>query len=260
MFNFKRISLCLLGIALALYSGSCGRKNNSLDGLDDVITNSIGMKLKLIKAGEFMMGSREAGGDEEPVHKVEITKPFYIGVCEVTQEQYEKITGDNPSEFKGPKRPVENITWDDAVLFCEKLSEKEGTKYRLPTEAEWEYACRATSESEYYWGDEMDGDYAWYETNGEEKTHEVGQKKPNAWGLYDMSGNVWEFCSDRYNEDYYKSSPTNDPQGPAEGTTRVLRSGSWKNDQWSCTSAARSNSIRDYPYPDSGFRVVREVK
>ena len=229
---------------------------------DGVITNSIGMKLKLIKPGEFNMGSEKGKANKKPIHKEKITRPFYIGVYEVTQEQYEKIMGKNPSKFKGPNKPVEMVSWDDAVLFCKKLSEREDVKYRLPTEAEWEYACRAGTETEYYWGDEMDGRYAWYNINSEKRTHNVGQKKPNTWGLYDMSGNVWEWCSDWYGSDYYGISPEKDPQGPkdSEFRFRVLRGGSWVDLPGFCRSANR-----DWYYPAStdgywGLRVVREVE
>jgi formylglycine-generating enzyme required for sulfatase activity len=223
-------------------------------------TNSIGMKLKLIKAGEFMMGSEKGEKNERPIHKVKITRPFYIGVYEVTQKQYEEVMAKNPSEFKGPNRPVENVTWDDAVLFCKKLSEKEGVKYRLPTEAEWEYACRAGTKTEFYCGDRIDVGYAWYKTNSEAKTHDVGQKKPNAWGLYDMSGNVYEWCSDWFAKDYYISSPEKDPQGPREGQLRVLRGGAWHNTDGNCSSAYRAGLDHDQGSPDSGFRVVRDAE
>ena len=237
---------------------------------DGVITNSIGMKLKLIEAGEFMMGSEKGQSQEKPVHKVKITKPFYIGVYEVTQAQYEKITGKNPSHFKGPNRPVETVSWNDAQLFCKKLSEKEGVKYRLPTEAEWEYACRAGTKTEHYWGDEMDGRYAWYSGNCERRTHDVGQKKPNAWGLYDMSGNVHEFCSDWFAMDYYDNSPEKDPQGPKDGTHRVLRGGSWgficpcRGGTCCllslCRSARRFGFTLDYALYYHGFRIARAPK
>ena len=173
MVKFKRMGICLIIIALALSVGGCGGGSDEptgggYDGSGEVITNSIGMKLKLIKAGEFMMGSEKGNDDEKPVHKVKITRPFYIGVYEVTQAQYEKITGKNPSSFKGPNKPVEMVAWIEAVLFCKKLSKKEGVKYRLPTEAEWEYACRAGTRTVFYWGDEMDGRYSWYYVNSEE--------------------------------------------------------------------------------------------
>ena len=173
----------------------------------NVITNSIGMKLVLIPAGEFLMGSPESDSDapdeEKPQHKVRISKPFYLGVTEVTQEQYERVMGENPSRFKGdPQRPVEKVSWEDAVAFCRKLSEKEGRTYRLPTEAEWEYACRAGSQTKWSFGDDDSAlkEYAWYLDNADSTTHPVAQKKPNAWGLYDMHGNVWEWCQDWYGD------------------------------------------------------------
>jgi formylglycine-generating enzyme required for sulfatase activity len=205
-----------------------------------VITNSIGMKLTLIPAGEFMMGSpdsdSDAAGDEKPQHRVRITKAFYLGATEVTQEQYEKVMGQNPSSFteSGPDAPVENVSWDDAQGFCRKLSElaeekEAGRRYRLPTEAEWEYACRAGSAEKYCDGDDEStlGDYAWYGENSDGKTHQVGQKNLNAWGLYDMHGNVWEWCADWYDGEFYAQSPPNDPSGPPTGSLRVDRGGGW---------------------------------
>jgi formylglycine-generating enzyme required for sulfatase activity len=218
------------------------------------------MKLKMIEAGEFMMGSESGKPYEKPIHNVRITKSFHIGMYEVTQAQYEKIMQKNPSKFRGRSKPVECVSWDDAVLFCKRLSEKEGVEYRLPTEAEWEYACRAGTRTEYYWGNEMNGRYAWYRENIQRRTHRVGLKKPNAWGLYDMSGNVREWCSDRFGRDYYKISPEADPQGPRTGSYRVLRGGSWYDIARCCRSAWRLR--RFPPAADSlgGFRVVREVE
>jgi formylglycine-generating enzyme required for sulfatase activity len=184
------------------------------------ITNSIGMKLVLIPAGDFHRGSSQeeikawndwykAGqfdvtADDEEQHTVIITKPFYLGVYPVTQAEYENVMGENPSKFKGDgTRPVENVSWIDAVAFCKKLSDKEGKEYRLPTEAEWEYACRAGSGSRWYCGDDVAalGEYAWYPENSGKSTHPVGQKKPNAFGLYDMHGNVSQWCNDVYGYD-----------------------------------------------------------
>ena len=153
---------------------------------------------------------------------------------EVTQEQYERVMGKNPSRFKGPQLPVERVSWKAAVSFCTKLSafpeeQAAGRTYRLPTEAEWEYACRAGSTTDFCFGDAEWGldDYAWYEDNSDHRTHPVGQKRPNAWGLYDMHGNVWEWCADWHDEAYYEASPVDDPQGPATGVDRVGRGGSW---------------------------------
>ena len=224
------------------------------------ITNSIGMKLVLIPAGEFIMGSPESDADafenEHPQHRVKITKPFYLGVTEVTQEQYERVMGENPSQFKDdPQRPVETVSWEDADKFCERLSEKEGKMYHLPTEAEWEYACRAGSTTKWCFGDSESqlGDYAWYdEEYGSGSTHPVGQKKPNAWGLYDMHGNVWEWCVD-WKADYVNSS-SSDPTGPSSGSSRVFRGGSWYYTARNCRSAYRHFSPGSERY-FLGFRV-----
>ncbi|MCH2118999.1 MAG: SUMF1/EgtB/PvdO family nonheme iron enzyme, partial [Pirellulales bacterium] len=214
-------------------------------------TNSIGMKLNLIPPGEFTMG------DGDDAHQVTLTQAFEMGIHEVTQEQYEAVMGTTPSNFKGPQNPVEQVSWDDAVEFCRKLSalpaeKKAGYVYRLPTEAEWEYACRAGTTTAYSFGDDASelGEYAWL--GG--KPHPVGLKKPNPWGLYDMHGNVWEWCQDWYGA--YPSGSLTDPTGAAVGSTRVNRSGrpghppgrSARRDRG--TPDDRSNYHR-------GFRVLR---
>ena len=213
------------------------------------------MEFKPIIGGTFTMGQgREA-------HKVTLTKPFEIGVYEVTQEQYKKVMGTNPSDFSGPQNPVENVSWDDAVDFCGKLSalpgeESAGYVYRLPTEAEWEYACRAGTTTEYSFGDSDSlGDYAWYDTNSGKTTHPVGQKHPNAWGLYDMHGNVWEWCQDCHAD--YPSGSVADPTGPSSGSFRVARGGSWFYAAGDCRSANRRRDSPSYRNSSLGFRVVR---
>jgi hypothetical protein len=211
-----------------------------------------GVKLELcwIPAGEFMMGSNESD-DEKPVHRVKIAKGFWMGKYPVTQEQYEAVTGDNPSYFKGDRNPVEQVSWDEAVAFCGEIGA------RLPTEAEWEYACRAGSKTAYYTGN-READLAragWYETNSGAKTQPVGKKVANAWGLYDMHGNVWEWCQDWYDKSYYENSPDEDPQGPGSGSARVLRGGSWINPPVNCRSANRRRDFPDYRYVTIGFRV-----
>jgi formylglycine-generating enzyme required for sulfatase activity len=224
------------------------------------ITNGIDMKLELIPVGEFMMGSPDsdeaADDDEKPQHLVRITKPFYLGVYPVTQEQYEKVMGKNPSQFKDPANPVESVSWDDAVEFCKKLSAKEGKTYRLPTEAEWEYACRAGTPTSYSFGDDEAslGEYAWFRGNAERKTHPVGQKKPNAWGLFDMHGNVWEWCQDCFGE--YTADVATDPVGPSESTYRVYRGGSWNYTAEGCRSAYRGWSTPVFRLNYLGFRVA----
>jgi len=203
--------------------------------------NSIGMKFTLISAGEFYMGSEESV-DEKPVHKVKINYPFYLGTYPVTQREWKAVVGDNPSYFKGDDLPVEQVSWDDVQKFIKKLNEKEGTdKYRLPSEAEWEYACRAGTTTRYSFGDDESklGDYGWYDENSDNKTHPVGQKKPNPWGLYDMHGNVWEWVQDMRN-DCYDGAPTDgSARKSGDGADRVFRGGSWFGSAEYCRSASR---------------------
>ncbi|MFH1421813.1 MAG: formylglycine-generating enzyme family protein [Planctomycetota bacterium] len=241
--------------------------------LSDTFTNSIGIKFVKIEAGEFMMGSPENEKDrqsDETQHKVKITKPFYIQTTEVTQAQWKAVMGNNPSYFQGPARaaaggddlPVEKVSWDDAQEFIKKLNSKEGKNvYRLPTEAEWEYACRAGSTTRFCYGDDESKlrDYAWYQDNSDSKTHPVGTKLPNAWGLYDMHGNVLEWCNDSYDAGYYTSSPANDPQGPTSGEGRVLRGGSWNSVvALFFRSASRGGDHRSYRLSKVyGFRLAR---
>jgi formylglycine-generating enzyme required for sulfatase activity len=200
--------------------------------------------------------------DEKPVHKVNITKPFYLGKYLVTQEQWDAVMGSNPSHFRGPKNPVENVSWNDCQVFLGKLNGQiggQGRKFVLPTEAQWEYACRAGSATRYCFGDDESqlGKYAWYEANSENATHPVGQKKPNTWGLYDMHGNVWEWCADWYGGGYYANSPTNDPTGPTGGSYHVNRGGGWYDPTGSCQSAIRSWDSSGHRSSFLGFRVAQ---
>jgi formylglycine-generating enzyme required for sulfatase activity len=239
------------------------------------ITNSIGMKLVLIPKGTFTMGSPESEilrREDEVQHEVTISKDYCLGVYEVTQGQYQKVMGTNPSYFQSRKGydsvvipnsdssmyPVEHVSWDDAVEFCERLSElpeerNAGRVYRLPTEAEWEYACRAGSTTAFSFGEDSKslGDHAWFMRNG---NGQVGKKKPNAWGLYDMHGSMWEWCSDRYAE--YPKSAVSDPAGPSKGSFHVRRGGSFANDASICRSARRlgrnPRNFNDF----IGFRVA----
>jgi formylglycine-generating enzyme required for sulfatase activity len=248
------------------------------------MTNSVGMKLALIPPGEFLMGSKDsvenADEDEKPQHPVRITTPFYLGVNEVTQEEYQRVMDENPSAFspegKGSKQvsdletgrfPVESVSWDDAVEFCRKLSllaeeKAAGLVYRLPTEAEWEYACRAGTTTPFYFGDELNeqanssGLYGKTQEDSLGRTTTVGSYPPNAFGLSDMHGNVWEWCQDWYDGDYYESSPVDNPQGPPEGLRRVIRGGCWRYAARYCRAAFRN---RDEPQDRSnyvGFRVA----
>ncbi|HUS48516.1 MAG TPA: formylglycine-generating enzyme family protein [Phycisphaerae bacterium] len=224
----------------------------------------VSVKLVLIPAGKFMMGSpvSEKGRqrDEGPQREVTISRPFYMGVYEVTQEQYQAVMGKNPSAFKGAKNPVELVSWNDATEFCKKLSTRTGRTVGLPTEAQWEYACRAESKTQYHFGekDEDLGDYAWYLKNSNGETHSVGGKKPNAFGLYDMHGNVWEWCSDWHAA--YANAKKVDPSGPASGEERVLRGGSWNLNPQICRSASRLRSTPGNRDGTFGFRVAVDLK
>ncbi|MEI8376428.1 MAG: SUMF1/EgtB/PvdO family nonheme iron enzyme [Planctomycetota bacterium] len=240
-----------------------------------VQTNSIKMKLVLIPPGKFQMGSpdSESGAlkNEKPQHSVRITKPYWLGVTEVTQEQYQRVMGSNPSGFKGPKNPVEKVSWDEAVEFCRKLSALPGEKaakrrYALPTEAQWEDACRAGNPGRRYFSprpgllaageeEKLLGEYAWSSENAGGKTHLVGEKKSNAFGLYDMYGNVWEWCADWLDEGYYAKSPLDDPMGATGGSLRVFRGGSWLNYAGLCRSAFRHGDSPGNRYDFLGFRV-----
>jgi formylglycine-generating enzyme required for sulfatase activity len=218
------------------------------------------MKLKLIPSGTFMMGNdgvMDRSSDEGPQREVTISKAFYMGVYEVTQDQYGAVMGKNPSNFEGGQNPVECVSWEDAVKFCKKLSAKTGKRVRLPTEAEWEYACRAGTKTRFSFGDDDTDlpDFAWFSANSEGKAHPVGQRKPNAWGLYDMHGNVYEWCSD-WHADSYANAGTRDPQGPGSGTLRVLRGGGWYNIPLNCRSLNRDWFAPDDWNYDVGFRVA----
>lgn len=227
--------------------------------------------LRRIEAGSFIMGSDQ--GNE--AHRVTLTKPFYMGVFEVTQKQWSLVMGSDPCSSttygKGDNYPVHYVLYGmirgssdgakwpssssvDATSFLGKLRAKTGLSFDLPTEAQWEYACRAGTSTIYYWGNSMDGNYAWYTSNSWGKAHPVGTKRPNDWGLYDMSGNVWEWNLDLYNSGL---SYGTDPKGPSSGSSRVWRGGCWNYDESYCTSSNRYNTpAYTYYY---GFRLVRTL-
>jgi eukaryotic-like serine/threonine-protein kinase len=256
-------------------------------GVPVEMENSIGVKFMLIPPGEFDMGSTEEEvaklldqakakkqpswyidrlPAEAPKHRVRITKPFYLGRCEVTQAEYERVVESNPSQFKeDPTCPVEKVTWDEASAFCRKLGQlaeeqAAGAEYRLPTEAQWEYACRTGTTTKWYSGDDEGafGEHGWFSANAGGKTHPVGQKSPNAWGLYDMHGNVWEWCRDWWGDHYYATSPMDAPPGPTGGSERVSRGGGWAD-----VACARASDRRGCNPGDRrgshGFRLARTV-
>lgn len=259
--------------------------------LPDLLTNSLGMKLARIPAGELWMGSGDADpgarDDESPRHHVRITRPFYLGVYEVTQAEYELLMHDNPGTFTRSgllkdaapeidcsRLPVDNVTWYSAIEFCRRLSDRPAEKeagrvYRLPTEAEWEYACRAGTTTVFHFGDTLASTQANF--NGSlpfgdavkgpflNRTTTVGSYEPNAFGLYDMHGNLNEWCLDRFDRDYYHSSPVDDPRGPDKGTARVIRGGDWYSDGRDCRSAFRYADIPEGRFYALGMRVVCEL-
>ena len=228
--------------------------------------NSIGMQFVLISAGEFEMGSNDGQDDEHPVHTVRISQSFYLGKYPVTQGQWEAVMDNNPSRFKGgwfkrgdPNRPVERVHWNNVQAFLQRLiAIEKGAVYRLPTEAEWEYAARAGSTGDYCFGNYMSqlSEYAWYRENSGEQTHPVGQLMPNLWGVYDMHGNVGEWVQDWYREDYYQQSPAKDPQGPDTGEVRVVRGGGFFDVQQGVGGTFRSGGHPGCDHYLRGFRVV----
>ncbi len=230
------------------------------------ITNSIGMELVLLPAGSFIMGgdwdAEQADENELPQHEVTFNQAFYIGRTPVTQSQWEAVMGTNPSEFRGGDHPVETVSHEDAGEFLRRLNHSEGSPgYRLPTEAEWEYAARAGSMSTYCFGPQAAklSAYAWFQKNSGRTTHPVGQLASNAWGLFDMHGNVHEWCADWFDRNYYARSPGENPRGPRKGVARSLRGGDWGSEAWYCRCAIRSLSAPTRRSPRVGLRIVRAM-
>lgn len=238
------------------------------------ITNSIGMTLVRIPGGKFTMGSpaTEAGRDsDETLQEVSIPSSFYLGVFEVTRGEYRRLTGGNPSYFSSVSSfdrssvlPVERVTWEEAVQFCRRLSElpeerSAGRVYRLPSEAEWEYSCRAGNSTAFCFGDDANrlGEFAWYAANSKGLTHPVGTRSPNAWGLYDMHGNVWEWCADWYSE-HADEEPVR-ASLKQSGTDRVLRGGGWGLGAAFCRSAYRAGAGPKGRGLNAGFRVALDL-
>ena len=233
-----------------------------------------GIRFVKIEAGCFQMGQdkqtqinakdKQTTSNELPQHKVCINKPFYLGETEITQKQWEEVMGKNPSKFKGTFRPVEKVSWNDTQNFIEKLNDNEKNDiYRLPTEAEWEYAARAGTNTIYTFGDNNKdiSQYAWFGNEGYGgDSHEVGQKKPNSWGLVDMHGNVWEWVQDWYDPNAYQHSPESNPQGAEGGQYKVYRGGSWISKPPLLRPAVRYSGLPETRSGDIGFRLVREIR
>lgn len=220
---------------------------------------------KFIPAGEFTMGSDHGLPIEAPAHKVTIEQAFFIAQFPVTQSLWQAVMGSNPSYFaKSAHHPVENVTWFQCLNFCEKFKDQFGLAARLPSEAEWEYACRANGEDEYFFGrNERElRDYAWYDMNSQDETHPVGLKSPNAWGIFDMAGNVWEWCADDWIDDYsngpFSAAPTY-LQPPSTTIKKVLRGGACNLDSYRCRSSYRSSEQADYCEKTFGFRIVLDI-
>lgn len=228
--------------------------------------NSIGMKFVRVPAGTFTMGENpplsEGKSDEHPAHEVTISKPFYIGIHEVTQKQWRDVMGSNPSRHKGGDNPVDSVSWNDAQEFIRRLNQREGhSRYRLPSEAEWEYAARGGAKTRYFWGNEAGllTDHAWVTANAGGSTHPVATKKPNAFGLYDTSGNVREWVNDWYEDTYYNSGPKTDPHGPSQGYGRTYRGGSKDGAEFPTRSSYRWRETPDTTAQNLGFRLAMDA-
>ncbi len=263
--KFVKLSVALLALAAVAMAADQAGKPSAAAALPTTVSLDLGkdvtMKLQLIKPGKFLMGSNaqdeQRDADETP-HNVEFKTPFYMAVTEVTQEQYEAVTGRKAGDGRSPKNPAEPVSYNEAVEFCKKLSEKVKRTVKLPTEAQWEYAARAGGAGRYCFGDDaaLLGDYAWYAGNRAGKVQPVGQKKPNAWGLYDMYGNAMEWVSDFY--DTLPAAAATQPTGPDKGDSRILRGGGWTSDARQCRSAYRIRVAPDSKGPLTGFRVIIE--
>jgi len=284
MIRHFSIYACVLFASFVLLEG-CERKapNEGAAQAPETVTaeskSKSGVEMVLLPAGRFTMG--DATQIDAAPHEVAVSS-FYIDKFLVTQDEYQRVMGKNPSRWKGGDNPVEQIRWSDAATYCNARSEAEGLRpcydlqtwkcnfeangYRLPTEAEWEYACRAGTKTAYSFGDDAAklADHAWFDKNSGGKPQPVGQKPANPWGLFDMHGNMWEWCNDFYDVEYYKQSPEKDPRGPEAGDTKVVRGGAWKFGDESCRSGYRYNENPGYAdvcfgYDIYGFRCVRNA-
>ncbi|HOZ45101.1 MAG TPA: formylglycine-generating enzyme family protein [Candidatus Hydrogenedentes bacterium] len=285
----RRAPLVLM-LALALLLPACGmRKAERPDSPPKAAPSSpeasgppqpgetrtfAGIEFVWVPPGEFLMGATKTPEDlfrlyqgdlrwyanEVPRHPVAITKGFWLGKYEITQAQWQKVMGSNPSGTD-PECPVDKISWDDCQTFVAELHTRTNEPFRLPTEAEWEYACRAGGTTEFHFGDGKADlrKYAWFSANSGGQSHPVGKKEPNAWNLHDMHGNVWEFCQDWCDRAYYAKSPKEDPQGPESGEYRMLRGGSFKRSETKCRCSFRSWNKPEYATAGQGLRICRDA-
>ena len=238
------------------------KKKQTSDETLSFTVGNVSFKMIGIEHGTFMMGATPEMQDpdiyETPVHEVTISKDYYMGATQVTQALWQAVMGGNPSYFKGNNNPVDGVSLYDCQEFIKKLNNLTGKQFRLPTEAEWEFAARGGNKSrhtQYSGSDDLDS-VAWYRDNSGRQTHPVAKKLPNELGLYDMSGNVWEWCNDWCEVDYYVNSPSVDPQGPSDGSCRVLRGGSWRLIPWFCRSSSHSWDNPEFRYVNCGFRLA----
>lgn len=271
----KNLQLLAIAALILITAVSCTKKEETAN---KVIKTESGIEMVLIPAGEFMMGG--SGKDNSPARKVTLSA-FYMDMYEVTQDMYKKLELPDASHFKGGSNPAEMVAWVNAAIYCNERSIEEGLTpayneetwecdfsangYRLPTEAEWEYAARAGTTGKHFFGTDsrLLRNYAIFKSNSQNRTAPVGTRKPNPWGLYDMYGNVAEWCNDYYSEDYYSKAPSDNPGGPASGTARVVRGGSWADDESGISSETRGydDSLNDACIlrDTIGFRAVRRA-
>jgi formylglycine-generating enzyme required for sulfatase activity len=271
MKTLSRISAILILSLLASAWLTAQENRKKPESKRITLPGGIAMEFVRIHLGSFLMGSEDAefgrAADEGPRRKVRISRPFFLGRFEVTQAQWKAVMGNNPSAFRlqphADRLPADMITWNDAMDFVSKINQLGIGRFRLPTEAEWEYACRAGTTTPYYWGNDRSqatlSKYAWGYSRAEGKSHPVGTLLPNAWGLYDMTGNVWEWCSDWFQP--YDSSDTLDPGGLETGERKIYRGGSWYNEPEALRSANRhGHAPKGNGGLNAGFRLVMEIE